>query len=136
MWVRSLILTFAILETDSPDFFRTQIKKGMMVKKWGSWKLCIKETVKTLSKNVCVLTTLKQNLYEVEVTFQNSSSRNETFLTEVLKGERKNKNLPSYVYKQVFCSFVNMEYFISKQSQARAALKCKLPKVQSRSITI
>lgn len=36
-----------------------------MVMKSGSWKLCIKETVKILSKNVCILTILKQNLYEV-----------------------------------------------------------------------
>lgn len=101
--------------------------------KWGSWKLCIKETVKILSKNVCILTILKQNLYEV--TFSKQFFKKLIFKQRFWK-EKGNKNLPSYVYKQVFCSFVNMEYFISKQSQARAALKCKFPKVQSCSITI
>lgn len=81
------------------------------------------------------MTVSEQNWHEIEITFSKQFFKKYVF-TEVLKGEKENQNLPSYVYKQVFCSFVNMEHLISKQSQARAALKCKFPKVQSCGITI
>lgn len=110
--------------------------EDMIVMKSGSWKLYIEETIRILSKNICVLTILKQTLHEVKATFSKQFFKE--FLIFNRSSERwgEKTNVPSYVHKQVFCSFVNVEYFISKQSQTRAALKCKFPKVQSCSITI
>jgi len=55
----------------------------------GSWKLWIIDTVKVLSKNVCVLTILKQNLYEVEVTFSKQFKK-----LYIFRREKRTKTYP------------------------------------------
>ena len=61
----------------------------MMVMESGSWKLWIIDTVKVLSKNVCVLTILKQNLYEVEVTFSKQFKK-----LYIFRREKRTKTYP------------------------------------------